>query len=203
MRVTSPAAPIDGWTPVADSWAYASASTITVPAGAASFYHKGDRVKFTQTTVKYFVITAVADTLLTIAVNTDYTVANAAISAIFYSHQQNPIGYPTWFNYTPTSITWTGGTPPSGTGSSKKYVFKVDGASCTLSLYLEGLTPGIANTNLTITLPISATNQQWASGFVNPSTVHFIWGYVLNGDISITFSAIAADRIAFYSVYII
>src|ERR1035437_3000227 len=34
---------LDGWTPVSDSWIYASASTITVPSGAASLYQKGDR----------------------------------------------------------------------------------------------------------------------------------------------------------------
>ena len=72
----------DGWTPVTGSWTYASASTITVPIGAASLYQKGDKIKFTQTTVKYGVIVAVADTLLTIAVNTDYVVANAAIPAV-------------------------------------------------------------------------------------------------------------------------
>ncbi len=36
--------------------------------------------------------------LLTILVNTDYVVTNAAISSNYYSHQLNPIGYPHWFN---------------------------------------------------------------------------------------------------------
>lgn len=98
----------DGWTEANETWTYASASTITVPTGAASRYQKGDRIKWTQTTVKYGVIVAVADTLLTIAVNTDYTVANAAISANYYSHQANPIGYPKSFNYACTN------TPGSG-----------------------------------------------------------------------------------------
>lgn len=94
---TSAATPSDGWISVSDSWAYASASTITVPAGAASKYAKGDRIKLTQTTVKYFVIVGVADTVLTVLVNTDYTVANAAISAISYSHELSPVGFPGWF----------------------------------------------------------------------------------------------------------
>lgn len=91
---------IDGWIPASETWTYASASTITVPTGAASRYQIGDKIKWTQTTVKYGVITAVADTLLTIAVNTDYVVANAAISANFYSHQDNPIGFPSVFAFT-------------------------------------------------------------------------------------------------------
>ena len=67
----------DGWQAVSDSWSYASASTITVPSGAASLYKVGDKIKWTQTTVKYGVIRTVADTLLTIIVNTDYVVTNA------------------------------------------------------------------------------------------------------------------------------
>lgn len=95
----------DGWNTVSDSWSYASATTITVPSGAASLYQVGDRVKFTQTTVKYFVIVAVADTLLTVTGGSDYTVANAAISAISVSHQATPVGFPQWFAYTPTGPT--------------------------------------------------------------------------------------------------
>lgn len=94
----------DGWNQVSDTWTYASANTITVPSGAASLYQKGDKVKITQTTPRYFVITAVADTLLTVYAGTDYTVANAAISAIAVSHQENPILYPDYFNYTPTGV---------------------------------------------------------------------------------------------------
>jgi hypothetical protein len=98
----TPSGNTDGWTAATGSWTYASASTITVPSGAASLYQKGDRIKWTQTTVKYGVIVGVADTLLTIAVNTGYVVTNAVISANYYSHQLNPIGYPHWFPFTST-----------------------------------------------------------------------------------------------------
>lgn len=87
----------DGWVKANETWTYASASTITVPSGAASKYAIGDRVKFTQTTVKYGVIVAVADTLLTLQANSDYSVANAAITLNYYSHEANPVGYPHWF----------------------------------------------------------------------------------------------------------
>jgi len=82
------------WMLANETWAYASASTITVPSGAAAKYAVGDRIKWTQTTVKYGVIVAVADTLLTIAVNTNYVVANAAITLNYYSHEASPIGFP-------------------------------------------------------------------------------------------------------------
>ena len=98
---------ITGWVPVKDTWAYASASTITVPSGAASIYQVGDKIQLTQTTVKYFYIIGVADTVLTVTGGSDYTVANAAISAISFSKASNPQGFPQWFNYTPTLNTGT------------------------------------------------------------------------------------------------
>lgn len=91
-----------GWIPAGETWTYASASTITVASGAASRYQKGDKIKWTQTGVRYGYIIAVADTLLTIAVNTDHVVANAAISANYVSRMPSPIGFPAYFNYTPT-----------------------------------------------------------------------------------------------------
>lgn len=141
----------DGWSPADETWTYASASTITVPSGAASKYAVGDRIKWTQTTVKYGVIVAVADTLLTIAVNTDYTVANAAISANFYSHQMSPIGYPHWFNYSP-SVTWDG-TPPSTATLVAKYC--VNGRACTTVVSQVNTSAGTSNTSALVALPIS------------------------------------------------
>lgn len=86
---------IDGWTLANETWTYATASTITVPTGATSRYQVGDKIKLTQTTVKYFRVVTVADTLLTVTgvgFNT-YTVVNAAISANYYSRSEAPLGY--------------------------------------------------------------------------------------------------------------
>ena len=162
----------DGWIDANETWTYASASTITVPSGAASKYAVGDRIKWTQTTVKYGVIVAVADTLLTIAVNTDYVVANAAISANYYSHAESPLGYPDWFNFTPS---WGGftATVPSG-GTVMKYAIK--GRTC--FFYLAPTTPGTSNaTTLTFTVPVAPVSGNYLLGWfgvtdngVNPST---------------------------------
>jgi len=105
----------DGWVPANETWAYASASTITVPSGAASKYQKGDRLRFKQGAgYKYYVLTAVADTTLTVLINTDYTVANAAITDNYYSHEMNPFGYPDWFNA--TAPTWSSISIDNGSG---------------------------------------------------------------------------------------
>ena len=100
----TPTASTDGWTSVSDTWTFASATTITVPSGAASLYQKGDKIKITQTTAKYFYITTVADALLTVTGGSDYSVANAAITSPNYSKASNPQGFPISFNWTPV---WT------------------------------------------------------------------------------------------------
>lgn len=145
----------NGWLSANETWTYASASTITVASGAASKYAVGDRIKWTQTTVKYGVITAVADTVLTIAVNTDYTVANAAISANYYSHESSPIGYPHLFAY---ASAWSGtGTPPAiGNGTVTSY-FSVMGRNCFADIeILLGSSSTIGNGTYTFSAPITS-----------------------------------------------
>jgi hypothetical protein len=93
-----------GWIPVSDTWTYASANTINVPAGAASIYQVGDRLKLANSGAKQFYIVAVADTLLTVTAGSETTLTSAAISDIYYSHQENPLGFQQHFNYTPTGV---------------------------------------------------------------------------------------------------
>ena len=59
----------------------------------------------------------VADTLLTILVNTDYVVENTGtypITLNYYSHELSPIGYPHWF--TCVAVTWDTGSIDNGAG---------------------------------------------------------------------------------------
>jgi len=89
----------NGWTPALETWTYASATRITVPSGATSKYQKGDKIKLTQTTVKYFYIVGVADTLLTITGGSSYTLTNATITNNYYSKVENPQGFPRTLAY--------------------------------------------------------------------------------------------------------
>lgn len=148
----------DGWQQANETWTYASASTITVPSGAASKYQKGDRLKFTQTTVKYAVVVGVADTVLTIAVNTDYTVANAAITANYFSHQANPIGYPTRFAY--TSVT-NGASGTIGTFAESTYssYFSIVGTQCFVELYKDVTNKGSWSSTFQFTLPVTPASS--------------------------------------------
>lgn len=104
----------DGWTPAGETPTYNAVNKITVASGAATKYAVGDKLKFTQhSVVKYAVVITVADTLLTIATNTDFVVENTgtyAITLFYYSHQASPIGYPQEFSYTPALTNISNGT---------------------------------------------------------------------------------------------
>lgn len=90
----------DGWA-VADAMTYASADsptfTMTCSGDQTGKYFAGMRIKLTQTTVKYFIITKVeysSSTTITLYGGTDYTLANAAISDPYYSSAKAPAGFP-------------------------------------------------------------------------------------------------------------
>ena len=150
---------VDGWTSANETWTYASANTITVPSGAAAKYAIGDRIRWKQGAgYKYGVIITVADTLLTIAINTDYTVATpTAITDNYYSHQASPIGYPQWFNYSPT---WTAVDPMTFTSSDHRVSrFSITGKTCTVEFAEGGTTGGSAGPSITMTLPVASTSS--------------------------------------------
>lgn len=104
-----------GWSVASGTaWTYASSSTVNVPSGAASIYQVNDKIKITQTTAKYFYVTAVADTLLTLSGGGTYTVANASITAQWYSRVRNPKG---WLETEFVSHVVNSGGNGNGTGS--------------------------------------------------------------------------------------
>ena len=114
---------VDGWINANETWTYASADAptfvITVPSDATTKYSVGMRIKLTQTTVKYFIITAVTATTLTVYGGTDYTLIDAAISANFYSSMKSPLGFPTnplkWTVSTTSTSDVTQNSPTNGT----------------------------------------------------------------------------------------
>ena len=152
----------DGWIDdTSETWTYASGSG----GGAASFtisgidltakYSPGTRIKLTQTTVKYFVVTSSTfgggNTTVNIMAGTSYTLANAAISANYHSYVVNPQGWPQYFSYTPTA---TGLSSALTVNVSKwavvgrlcSFVFDVNGTSNAATFTLTGpITPDATN----------------------------------------------------------
>jgi len=142
----------NGWTASSNTWVYATASTFTI-AGVdrTAIFTKGTRLKFTQTTVKYAVVVSSSfstNTTVTIAVNTDHTIANAAITLPFYSYQLSPEGYPGTFNW---ATTW-GGFSANPTGT-----FKYSIGGNIVSVYFTDASGGTSNaTTLTFTVPVAS-----------------------------------------------
>lgn len=173
----------DGWITDGSTWTYASASTFTIAGDQTAIYTKGTRLKWTQTTVKYGVVVASSysdpNTTVTIAVNTDYTIADAAISANFYSYAANPQGYPTWFTYTPT-LTATVTPPTLGTGSVQTGRFCLNGKMCTCQFAISVGTTNFAagSGEYRVSLPINSggvlANQTryFGAGIVRDSNVN-------------------------------
>ena len=123
---------ITGWVSAGETWTYASATTFTISGDKTDKHQKGDKIKLTQTTAKYFYIIGVSEsggtTTITITGGSDYTLANAAITSPYYSKIENPQGFPHWFNWTPTvssSSPITVSITSTGNG-----VFSIAGGTC-------------------------------------------------------------------------
>ena len=109
-----------GWVEESEevTWTYVSADApsfvISVNEDATGYLMRGMRVRLTQTTVKYAIITGVGSytgggTLITVFGGTDYTITNAEISDPAYSSYKAPFG----FSQDPEdwSVEVTGGDP--------------------------------------------------------------------------------------------
>ena len=155
-----------GWQAAIGTWTYASATTITVPSGAAAIYSVGDKLMLTQTTVKYFYVVAVADTLLTISGGSSYTLTNAAISANYYSKMATPVGFPQWLNYTPTGI--------SATNVTLTGQFMIAGRMCFVN-FKAAFAGGITFTTMP-TLPVTASASLIQQGaYIDQAGVGGYW----------------------------
>lgn len=147
---------VSGWTVSTDTWTYASASTFTI-AGVdrTTAFTKGTRLKFTQTTVKYAVVVSSSfstNTTVTIAVNTDYTIANAAITSPYYSYAANPQGYPLFFNWTPTFS--ASGSMTTASPNITNAIFNITGSLLSGTIKFQLTTGGTASTFLYFTYPV-------------------------------------------------
>lgn len=146
----------NGWVEADETWTYASATTFTISGDKTGKYQKGDKIKLTQTSVKYFYVINVTysspNTTVTVTGGSDYSLANATITSPYFSKIENPQGFPiNGFSYTPTILT----TANAGTFSNVR--FRLVGDMC---FYRGRITyaNALASGNLTLTLPIPFTS---------------------------------------------
>lgn len=115
----------DGWITAAEEWTFASDDdptfTITVPGDATKKYSAGMRIKLTQPTDgdKYFIITNVAGTVLTVYGGRDYNLADEAITSPFYSPHKAPLGFDldpsAWLTFVESNSTTSQASPTPNT----------------------------------------------------------------------------------------
>lgn len=119
---------VSGWVEDANTWTYSSADAptfvISINADVTGYLSAGMRVRLTQTTVKYAIITAVGSytagaTEITVYGGTDYTITSDAITSPGYSSYKAPFGFPMsrdkWSVEVVDTSTRTQATPSSGT----------------------------------------------------------------------------------------
>jgi len=147
----------DGWVDPDDTWTYASATTITVPAGAALIYSKGDRIRLKQGgAYKYWVLATVANALLTIIETDDYTLTNDTITDNYYSHADKPVGFPNKFTWT---TAYTGfSSDPTG-----KIEYTVSGGRITINLVSGTGTSNNAAFDFTLPVAEAFSTAGWHS----------------------------------------
>lgn len=112
-----------GWTVAPGTWTYSSADAPTFVIGTSidltGVIGLGDKIKLTQTTVKYFIVTAITNTTITVYGGTDYTLLSATISSPSYSKAKSPLGFPIdplkWTITTSDTSLQTKGSPAANT----------------------------------------------------------------------------------------
>lgn len=88
-----------GWVPLTGTFTYSSADSptfvMTTSVDLTGIVGLGMRIKLTQATTKYFIVTAITNNSITMYGGTDYTLVNASISNVYYSMLKAPFGFPT------------------------------------------------------------------------------------------------------------
>jgi hypothetical protein len=152
------AIPEHGWIGL-PTCTYASASTFTLSGDWTGILGKGDKIKLTQTSQKYFYVTAVSysapNTTVSVFAGSDYTVANAAITLPYYAKIATPQGFPHWFTWAPVT-TSSAGSPTTITYTMAR--FRMVGAATHCRTLSVDTNIGTASGSRYITHPITAAN---------------------------------------------
>lgn len=146
---------ISGWNPFTATVTRTGNFTFTVSGDHALTFPKGTRIRYKDGgSYEYGVVGAVSysnpTTTVTLITNDDYAMAAATITDFYYSYVASPVGYPTWFNYTPTYSGFSA--VPSGTER-----FCVLGTEITLVIWNNSA--GTSNaTTFSLTAPVISAN---------------------------------------------
>jgi hypothetical protein len=154
----------NAWIAFPTTCSYASATTFTTGTDLSAVLTKGDKIWFTQTTEKYYYVVSVSGTTVTVTGGSDYTIANAAITAAYYSKGDTPSGFPDTHTWTPTH-TRSGGAYTNAPANVRDE-FSIKGSRCFVNVGLtQNGTPGSSG-QMRWTTPVTpAYSAQTISGF--------------------------------------
>jgi len=175
---------LTGWIPAGETWTYASADaptfTFTISGDKTSKYSVGMKIKLTQTTVKYFIVTAISysspNTTVTVYGGTDYTLANATITNPYYSTMKAPQGFPVSPDKWSVTVTDSSDRNQSNPTTGQKY--NISALNITIpignwniyyqfTLYVTRATNGIADVRATLsTTDNSESTNSFTSIFI-------------------------------------
>lgn len=163
-----------GWIPFPGTFTYASADsptfTFTISGDYSGVLSPGMRIKLTQTTIKYFIITAVSfsspNTTVTVYGGTDYTLANATITSPCYSNFKAPFGFP--LNPVKWTVSFTDvtqrsqATPTAATWynlGSVSFAFPIGSWNISYRTYLQSMRSAAAEVSIDTTLSSSSSSE--------------------------------------------
>lgn len=154
----------NGWIPADETATCGTNNILTVASGAASKYSVGDKLKIVVGGVTYYgYAITIADTAVTgiwgDATGAAYTLASGAtITSLHYSKMTSPVGFPDWFNWTPTMPNVASMTV---TLTAVNYArFRIVGRELTYKVYLSHNTAGSAADYAAFTLPLATKDDE-------------------------------------------
>lgn len=187
-------APTDGWIADTSTWTYLTPTAFTVAGVDASYLPKGTKVSYNDGSVDYghvaSTVTVAGVTTVTLIANSDYSIANATLTAPRYSYADNPQGFPSWFNWGPGLSGW------SANPTNAVYRYSINGSA--IALNITQITNGTSNNvTHTATLPVNAatiTNSSWGNPglYVDNNVVLIGYAVITSGGSTIALRAIAA-----------
>ena len=130
----------DGWEPALQTWTRESDNSFSEPIDATLKYQKGDKIRYKQGAgYKHQYVVSVGaysagKTIITTTGGSDYVFTNGtAITDNYYSHIENPIGFPHWFNFTPV-YSGTGGTAGTFAFTNTTSKFRISGITLEIAI---------------------------------------------------------------------
>jgi hypothetical protein len=156
----------DGWVAMSDTFTYSSATAMTTGTSWTAHVVRGDKIFLINSTPKYFYVDSVTSNTINLIGGSSYSLANAAISGVLYSHQPQVIGFPPRLNWTPT-LSAASGTFTSTSTYYSNFQMIGGGLNGTLVCVAVGFTgtTSTSTASINFTLPI-ATASLGAGQFV-------------------------------------